>query len=120
MVALNLVSKLTAVLCVLIATFTLSACVERVVETRPAPAPAQTVVYVQKQPPQEIVEVQPQPPGPGERWAWQKGHWRWDGRDYHWFPGRWVERPVYAREWAPPRWEARGGNGYVFIEGSWR
>ena len=98
---------------------TTSACVERVVE-RPAPPPAQAVVYVQKPPPAEIVEVVPAPPGPANVWVWQKGHWRWDGYNYHWFPGHWVQRPPNVTVWVAPHWEARGGNGFVFVEGTWR
>jgi hypothetical protein len=85
-----------------------SGCVERVVE-RPVTAA----------PPPARVEVVPAPPGPQEVWVWQPGHWRWNGREYVWTPGRYVEKPVRTAQWVPPEWVPRG-NGWVFVEGHWR
>ncbi len=88
----------------------LAACVERV-ETRE--------VVVAKPPPAPMAEVVPAPPGPPEAWVWQPGHWRWDGREYVWQRGRYVERPRRAAEWVPPHWQERGG-GWVYVAGHWR
>jgi hypothetical protein len=84
----------------------------------PPPAPPGTV-YVPAAPPAEIVEMQPPPPDRRPIWHWQKGHWRWDGRQYAWFPGRWVERPPHMHEWVPAHWE-RHPNGWFMVEGHWQ
>jgi hypothetical protein len=78
--------------------------VERVV---PAPPPA--VRY----------EAVPPPPGPVEVWVWQPGHWRWDGREYVWYPGRYAERPAHQAVWVQHQWVQRP-TGWVFVEGHWR
>lgn len=88
----------------------LAACVERV-ESRE--------VVVSRPPPAPVTEVVPAAPGPAELWAWQPGHWRWDGREYAWQPGRYVERPHRAAQWVPPHWETRGPN-WVYAAGHWR
>ena len=92
-------------------------CVEReVVRTGPPPA----AVIVQRPPPAEIVETVSPPPGPREAWVWQRGHWRWDGYDYRWAPGHWVERPAHVTEWVAPHWQQHPNGGWIFIEGTWR
>ena len=68
-------------------------------------------------PPQVIVEQMP--PAPGPAFVWQPGHWRWNGHDYFWVPGHYVERPRHVREWVAPHWEQRNG-AYVLFEGHWR
>ncbi|HTP82092.1 MAG TPA: hypothetical protein VMQ11_04060 [Alphaproteobacteria bacterium] len=88
----------------------LAACVERV-ETRE--------VVVPRAPPAPVTEAVPAPPGPAERWVWQPGHWRWNGREYVWAAGHYVERPRRDAEWVPPHWQERGG-GWVYVEGRWR
>lgn len=50
--------------------------------------------------------------------AWNPGHWRWDGRDWIWVPGHYVERPHRAAVWVPGHWDARPG-GWVWIAGHW-
>jgi hypothetical protein len=92
----------------------LAGCVERqVVVDRGTP------VVVAQPPPAARVEVIPAAPGPPEAWVWQPGHWRWDGREYVWIPGRYAGRPHRVAQWVPPHWEPRPG-GYAFIEGHWR
>ena len=60
------------------------------------------------------------PPIPRERMAWQPGHWQWDGREYVWVGGRWIEHPVPGLQWAPGHWAWRAGAGWVWVEGHWR
>jgi hypothetical protein len=109
-----IIKSLFALFCVF-ALLSTTGCVEREVVT-----PAGAAVIVQRAPPEPLVEVQSSPPGPGELWVWQRGHWRWDGRDYRWMAGRWAERPPHVTEWVAPRWEPHPNGGYVFIEGGWR
>jgi len=99
-----------------LAVLTLSGCVER---RPPPPPPPAAVVYVPAAPPAEVVEVMPAPPDQRPIWIWQKGHWRWDGRQYVWHPGHWAERPPHVAEWIAPHWESHA-NGWFFVEGHWR
>ncbi|WP_146002778.1 YXWGXW repeat-containing protein [Telmatospirillum siberiense] len=85
----------------------------------PPPPPPPAVVYIPRPPPAEMVEAMPPPPDPRPIWVWQKGHWRWDGREYVWHPGHWFERPPHVAEWVPPHWEQHA-NGWFLIEGHWR
>lgn len=83
-----------------------------------------TAVQAQPMPPFPPVpppRAEHQPPSPpGERWAWQPGHWQWLGRGYEWVPGIWVERPVPHVRWAPGHWAWRAHEGWVWIPGHWR
>jgi hypothetical protein len=78
--------------------------VERVVVRTPAPPPPR---------------AEYQPPPPNERVAWDPGHWTWNGRDYVWVAGHYIERPNVAMRWEPGHWVQRGG-GWVWVEGGWR
>jgi len=66
---------------------------------------------------------EPVPPPPlqyrADRVAWQPGHWRWDGHDYEWEPGHYVELPRHRHHWEAGRWEQRPG-GWVWLDGRWR
>ncbi len=90
-----------------------------IVQDTHQPPPPPHAVYVQTPPPADIVEYQSPPPDSSPYWAWQKGHWRWNGRAYYWTPGHWVHRPPHYTMWVAPHWEARG-NGWFFIEGHWQ
>jgi hypothetical protein len=78
------------------------------------PVYARTEVIIQQAPPPVRME-----PIPGARpgYAWDRGHWRWQGRGYAWVPGHWQPVRRNAR-WEPGHWEARGPNWY-WIEGRW-
>ena len=74
----------------------------------------------------ELIVEAPPPPrhehrshAPGPDYVWIDGYWGWHGHRHEWVEGRWERPPHGRREWVAPRWEHRG-NGYVFIEGSWR
>jgi hypothetical protein len=104
------------VLAVLLATGVLAGCVvepsrERVTVREPG------VVIAERAPPAPRYEVQPPPPN--ERVVWDPGRWNWDGRDYGWVPGHYMERPRQNARWEPGRWEQRNG-GFVWVEGTWR
>jgi hypothetical protein len=74
------------------------------------------VVAVQAPPPPR---VEARPPPPNERVEWDPGHWNWNGREYAWMPGHYVERPRQNVRWEPGHWDQRNG-GYVWVEGGWR
>ncbi|ARB27177.1 YXWGXW repeat-containing protein [Pseudomonas tolaasii] len=78
------------------------------------PGFAETEVIIRQAPPAERVEVIPaERPG----YAWDRGHWRWEGGAYAWVPGHW--QPVERNgRWEPGHWESRGPNWY-WREGHW-
>jgi hypothetical protein len=80
------------------------------------PRPAERVVVVRPAPPPPRAEMQPPPPG--ERAVWDPGHWNWNGRDYAWVPGHYIERPNVAMRWEPGHWVQERGS-WVWVEGSW-
>ena len=82
-----------------------------------APEPGLAVVAVAPPPLREEV-IPVLPPERRSVEYWHPGHWRWNGREYVWVPGRYVVRPRPAAVWVAPRWERRG-SGWVFIEGRW-
>lgn len=96
---------------------TLAACTATSTTTvQPAPA---DVALVRVEPPAVRYEAVPVlPPDRAAREHWQPGHWRWDGREYVWVPGRYAVRPQPNAVWIAPRWERRGA-GWVMIEGRW-
>jgi hypothetical protein len=44
------------------------------------------------------------PPAPGPRYAWEPGHWHWDGVRYVWIRGRYVIREARYHRWEEGRW----------------
>jgi len=78
------------------------------------PTFAQTNIIIQQAPPPQRVEMIPaERPG----YAWDPGHWRWEGRGYGWVPGHWQPVMRHGR-WEPGHWEAHGPNWY-WREGHW-
>jgi len=94
----------------LIATSVLAGCVVE----QPQP-PAERVV-VRPAPPPPRAELQPPPPN--ARAAWDPGRWSWNGREYVWVSGHYIERPSVAMRWEPGHWVQQGG-AWVWVEGSW-
>ncbi|MFJ3486093.1 YXWGXW repeat-containing protein [Pseudomonas sp. NPDC090202] len=78
------------------------------------PTFAQADVIIRQAPPPMRMEPMP---GPRHGYAWDRGHWRWDGRGYVWAPGHW-QRVRRNAQWQPGHWESRGPNWY-WIEGRW-
>lgn len=69
-------------------------------------------------PPMRYEAIPPMPPGGGDTLTWTPGYWRWDGTDFAWMAGTYVERPRREAYWVPARWERRG-TSWVYIEGHW-
>jgi hypothetical protein len=78
------------------------------------PAFARAEVIIQQAPPPARMEPLP---APRSGYAWDQGHWRWEGGGYGWVPGHWQQVRRNAR-WQPGHWVARGPNWY-WIEGRW-
>jgi len=70
-------------------------------------------------PPADRVEMVPPPPGPTATWVWRHGHWAWNGMQYVWVRGEYVERIHPGAIWVSGHWAVRP-DGYVWIEGHWR
>jgi hypothetical protein len=59
-----------------------------------------------------------QPPIPAEGDMWTPGYWSWNGYEYFWVPGTWVEPPQPGFLWTPGYWAFVGGV-YAFHRGYW-
>lgn len=89
------------------------------VALKAAQAQLQAEIIVPTAPPPPRVEVVPVlPPERVEREVWRPGHWQWNGHEYVWVAGHYVERPRRGAVWVPGRWERRP-HGWVYLEGHW-
>src|SRR5208337_187903 len=59
-----------------------------------------------------------QPICPGDGYIWTPGYWAWDGNNYYWVDGTWVESPEVGFLWTPGYW-GWGCNAFLFHEGYW-
>lgn len=85
----------------------------------PAEKLAVNEVIAPRAPPPPMYEsIPPIPPGRGDMLTWMPGYWRWDGSNYIWIPGAYIDRPRREAYWVPARWEQRG-TSWVYIEGHW-
>jgi hypothetical protein len=87
-----------------------------VVAARPAMAGVDVGISVNIAPPALPVYAQPPVPEPG--YLWTPGYWAWDGSDYYWVPGTWVEPPESDYLWTPGYWGWNDGL-YVWNAGYW-
>jgi hypothetical protein len=82
------------------------------------PLAAQVPDWTPPPPPALREEVRPPPPNPA--WVWRPGHWKFEGREYIWVPGEWVERAVRGERWTHGYW-AQGARGeWIWIPGHWQ
>ena len=54
--------------------------------------------------PRALDEQVPAPPRSAAVQIWQPGHYDWDGRDYVWVPGEWVDRGSHSALWQDGYW----------------
>jgi hypothetical protein len=90
-----------------------------------APAPAQyaqsTVVIAPNAPPPPRVETVPAPPTTeAQVMYWQPGHWMWNGANWEWAAGQYVQRPAPQAVWEPGHWSQQPSDGYVWVDGHWQ
>ena len=78
----------------------------RAAETIPAPNP----------PPPTRAEIPP--PAPSPQALWRFGHWSWNGKQFVWSPGHYVERPSPEASWIPGYWEQRP-EGWIRVDDQW-
>jgi hypothetical protein len=81
------------------------------------PPPGQFGQTASVAPPPPRVEVVP--PAPTERVSWVPGHWTWDGREYVWETGHYIERPTGRGAYEPGHWE-QSARGWTWVPGYWR
>ncbi|WP_204259674.1 YXWGXW repeat-containing protein [Lichenicola cladoniae] len=60
---------------------------------------------------------------PASGYAWQPGGWNWNGYDYVWLPGRWVQKRAVSRHVArpiyePPHWQY-DGDDWIWVPAHW-
>lgn len=84
----------------------------------PSDGPGVVVIANAPPPPRREVMAERGRP-PSGRHIWIEGYWAWHNGRQEWMAGHWELPPRGRTVWVKPRWEQRG-NGYVFIEGSWR
>ena len=88
----------------------LAACV-----TQPEGPPSRSLV-VGAPPPAPLAEATP--PKPSFTSTWIAGYWHWNGIDYVWVPGHWIE-PPNGMSYAPPRYfDLRGL--HLYQPGAWK
>ncbi len=80
-----------------------------------APA-ADVAVYADEAPPP--LPDYDQPPITTEGDMWTPGYWAWNGYEYFWVPGTWIEPPQAGLLWTPGYWGFIGGV-YAFHRGYW-
>ena len=63
------------------------------------PAPGTTVVIAPNAPPPPEAETPPPPPSPS--YVWEPGHWTWNGAQFSWDGGKYIEKPQTSASYAP-------------------
>jgi hypothetical protein len=84
------------------------------------PARPGVEVVATQPPPPPRVEVIPAPPRAREYIEWEPGHWHWDGREYRWVEGHYVERPHREAVYVPGHWDERPNGTWVWVGPRWR
>jgi hypothetical protein len=82
--------------------------------------PATVEILAPRQPPPPRVEIIPTPQRPPDVVEWRPGHWLWDGREYIWVAGEYIERPHHEARWVPGHWDERPNGTWAWIQGHWR
>ena len=86
----------------------------------PRRGPVVEIVAPKPPPPVRYEVAPPLPPERVETVVWDPGHWHWNGRDWEWIPGHYVERPHREARWEPGHWAERPNGSWVWVEGHWR
>ena len=80
------------------------------------PAPDASVVIAPSAPPPPEVEAPPAPPAP--RYVWEPGHWLWNGTQFLWDQGKYVEKPTAATAYVAGHWQEYS-DGWGWVPGHW-
>lgn len=68
--------------------------------------------------PPTLSENVPAPPRSAVTLIWQPGHFDWNGRQYTWKAGEWVERGGHGTLWQDGYWK-RVGSTSVWVPAGW-
>ncbi len=83
-------------------------------------AQSATIIIAPSAPPPPRVETVPPPPSINTQvLTWQAGHWAWDGTNWAWVEGGYVQRPQPTAQWEPGHWEQQTTGAYVWVDGHW-
>ena len=104
-------TKASAVALALLSGGIVSGCVVR--------EPAGVVVATQAPPPVRV-EVVPEAPRSREFVEWEPGHWHWNGHEYVWIGGHYVDRPHREAVYVPGHWDERPNGTWAWIPPHWR
>ena len=80
------------------------------------PPAAPTIVIAPTAPPAPQTEIPP--PAPTPSYVWEAGHWAWNGLQYIWQPGKYVEKPTVSATFVSGHWEEHP-NGWFWVQGHW-
>jgi hypothetical protein len=78
--------------------------------------PAAETIPAPHAPPPTRAEIPP--PSPSPQALWRFGHWSWNGKQFVWNPGHYVERPSPEASWIPGYWEQRP-EGWIRVDDQW-
>jgi hypothetical protein len=81
-------------------------------------AHAQSLDWTPPPPPPARIEAPPEPPDGA--FVWRPGHWTFEGREYLWVPGEYVERPHAGERWVTGYWARGAQGGWIWIPGHWQ
>lgn len=70
-------------------------------------------------PPPDPGETVPPLPGASNDFAWRPGFWAYNGKEFYWIDGRYLQRPGPTAFWSLDHWEHRQ-YGWVFVPGFWQ
>lgn len=80
------------------------------------PAPGAAVVIAPSAPPPPQVEAPPPPPAPS--YVWEPGHWAWNGAQFNWEVGKYVQKPTATATYVPGHWQ-QYSDGWGWVPGEW-
>ena len=83
-------------------------------------SPSQVIIAPNAPPPPRIETIPPPPSEEARVMYWRPGHWAWDGMNWAWTPGTYVERPSAQAVWEPGHWVQQPSGGYVWVDGRWQ
>lgn len=83
----------------------------------PAPAVRDVALVAPYPPPAKRAEIPPPPPSTDA--LWQAGHWTWNGANFIWTPGSYIQRPTPTANWLPGYW-VQDASGWIWTDGHWQ
>jgi hypothetical protein len=92
----------------------------QIINPAPAQNPSHAIIAPTVPPPPRVETIPPPPSEEARVMYWRPGHWMWDGANWAWAPGRYVDRPFTQAVWEPGHWVQQPTGGYIWVEGHWQ